>query len=66
MKTEWPELVGKPGEEAKKIIEEEKGDEVRRIQVIPNGHMVTMDFRMDRVRVFEDGAGNVTNPPRIG
>lgn len=66
MKTEWPELVGKPGVEAKKMIELEGGHEVRQIQVIPNGHMVTMDLRMDRVRVFVDRAGNVTDPPKIG
>ena len=66
MKTEWPELVGKTAEEAKKIIEVEKGHEVSQIQVIPSGHMVTMDFRMNRVRMFVDKAGKVKDPPRIG
>ncbi|RYH14967.1 hypothetical protein EON65_32645 [archaeon] len=28
--------------------------------------MVTMDFRMDRVRVFVDGEGKVTEAPTVG
>ena len=33
---------------------------------IPEGSMVTMDFRTDRVRVFVDGQGKVAQAPHRG
>jgi hypothetical protein len=34
--------------------------------IVPAKAMVTMDHRMDRVRLFVDGQGRVTKPPKIG
>ena len=65
-KTEWPELVGLDGEEAKRKVMEERSD-LSTIQIVPNNSMVTMDYREDRVRIFVDPKTNkVTKPPRIG
>jgi len=36
------------------------------VQVIPEGSPVTMDMRMDRVRVFVHPDGTVARAPRIG
>ena len=61
---DWPELVGKTGEEAKEIIQQENPN--LNIQVLPEGSPVTRDLRMDRVRIFVNENGQVTSPPRIG
>jgi len=34
--------------------------------MVPEGSMVTMDFRFDRVRVFVNEQGVVTKTPRTG
>lgn len=65
-KTNWPELVGKSAQEAKSIIEKESQGNVTTIQIIPKDSMVTMDYREDRVRIFEDENHIVVNPPMIG
>jgi glutamate dehydrogenase/leucine dehydrogenase len=62
-KTSWPEVVGENGQVAKAEIAQATGFSV---QVVPEGSMVTMDYRVDRVRIFVDGSGNVSKPPRIG
>lgn len=63
-KTEWPELVGKDGEEAKaKILEEFPKLTVFTVKV---GSMVTMDYRMDRVRVWVNASGVVARLPKVG
>lgn len=61
---EWPQLVGKKGEEAKTEIENE--DSSLKVQLIPADCGVTADFRTDRVRIFVDADGNVAKPPRVG
>ncbi|KAM3147492.1 hypothetical protein pb186bvf_000299 [Paramecium bursaria] len=63
-KHEWPEVVGQNVEEAKVIILNH--DATISVQFVPEGSMVTMDFREDRVRVFHDAANKVTQPPRRG
>ena len=63
---EWPELVGKPGEEAKQVILATGGPGIVSVDIIPEDYMVTMDFRTDRVRVFVDASGLVARPPRVG
>lgn len=63
-KEEWPELVGRPGTEAEKLIHED--DPSLTVQVLPENSMVTMDYRMDRVRVFVDDEGSVAGVPRLG
>lgn len=62
-KTTWPELVGENGEAAKATIMQQTGITVH---VIPDGSMMTMDYREDRVRIFVDTDGNVVRAPRIG
>ncbi|XP_071786995.1 uncharacterized protein [Asterias amurensis] len=61
---EWPHLVGKMGEEAKEEIS--KTDTTLQVDLVPDGYMVTCDFRTDRVRIFLDADGKVTRPPRVG
>jgi hypothetical protein len=63
-KTSWPELVGKTGEEAKQVIQDQYPD--FNIQIIPENSMVTMDYRTDRVRVFINANGIVTGTPQVG
>ncbi|TVU01368.1 hypothetical protein EJB05_53178, partial [Eragrostis curvula] len=60
-KTSWPEVVGLPVKEAKKIILKDMPE--AHIAVVPLGSPVTMDFRTDRVRIFVD---TVAETPRIG
>jgi hypothetical protein len=62
--TSWPELVGMTGDQAENSLRADHPDWT--IQVIPNGSMVTMDYREDRVRIFVDDDGKVVNPPRVG
>ncbi|MGW1774708.1 serine protease inhibitor [Streptomyces sp. NPDC002104] len=62
-KNEWPELAGKPAEEA--------GEQIRAefpgiaVHVVPEGSMVTMDFNEQRVRLFVKD-GKVVRAPRRG
>ncbi|CAM0958472.1 unnamed protein product [Alopecurus aequalis] len=64
-KTEWPELLGKSVEEAKKVILKDKPK--AKIVVVPMGSIVTMDYRTDRVRLFVDaGTGTVVQMPKVG
>nr|1Y3B_I Chain I, chymotrypsin inhibitor 2 [Hordeum vulgare] len=64
MKTEWPELVGKSVEEAKKVILQDKP--AAQIIVLPVGTIVTMSYRIDRVRLFVDRLDNIAQVPRVG
>ncbi len=63
-KSEWPEVVGFPGEQAKTIILND--DPTVNAQVIPEGSPVTMDYRTDRVRILVDGSGIVVSVPIRG
>ena len=63
-KNSWPEVVGKTGEEAKTVIETE--DPGVKAEIIDENAFVTMDFRMDRVRIRVNGNDIVTQTPRIG
>ena len=65
-KSEWPELVGMTGEDAKKAIEESSANTIKVVQVLPEGSIVTMDYSEERVRIFVNGDGIVTTTPRIG
>eukprot|EP00339_Tiarina_fusa_P016542 CAMPEP_0117016380 /NCGR_PEP_ID=MMETSP0472-20121206/12920_1 /TAXON_ID=693140 ORGANISM="Tiarina fusus, Strain LIS" /NCGR_SAMPLE_ID=MMETSP0472 /ASSEMBLY_ACC=CAM_ASM_000603 /LENGTH=68 /DNA_ID=CAMNT_0004720411 /DNA_START=289 /DNA_END=495 /DNA_ORIENTATION=- len=63
--TSWPELVGMTGQDAQATLRTEHPDWT--IQVIPDGSMVTMDYREDRVRIFVDANdGKVVKAPTIG
>ncbi|CAM4889602.1 unnamed protein product [Rotaria socialis] len=63
-KKEWPELVGKKGEEAVKIIKKETGFD--NVLIVEQGSPITLDYRTDRVRVFVDANGIVVTVPKIG
>ncbi|KAM0887709.1 hypothetical protein ACQ4PT_028842 [Festuca glaucescens] len=65
-KTSWPEVVGLPVEEAKKIILQDKPD--AQIVVLPVGTPTpTKEFFEWRVRVFIDTvAQTVAETPRVG
>jgi len=64
-KTRWPELVGKAATEAKAIIERDSGNKLH-VHIVPEGSPVTMDYRLDRVRIFENAAHKVVSPPTTG
>lgn len=61
-----PELVGKTGEEAEKVIRAEGAGRINTVQILEEGGMMTMDFREDRVRIFVNGDGIVTQTPMAG
>ncbi|KAL0322472.1 UNVERIFIED_CONTAM: Inhibitor of trypsin and hageman factor [Sesamum angustifolium] len=63
-KNSWPELVGVYGQAAAAIIERENKN-VNAI-VVEEGSSVSGDFRCDRVRVWVDGNGLVTEVPKVG
>lgn len=63
-KLSWPELLGETAEEAERKIKEEKPE--LNIHIIPPNSVVTMDYRLDRVRLFVDESGNVAQEPRLG
>ncbi|CAF1362935.1 unnamed protein product [Rotaria sordida] len=60
----WPDLVGKPVDEAVAAIKSENPS----LNVIPleEGSAVTKDLRWDRVRVFFDANNQVSSVPRTG
>ena len=57
-------LIGMNGEEAKAAIE--AIDPLLSVHIVPEGSMVTMDLRDDRVRIFVDKDENVAREPQIG
>lgn len=63
---QWPELVGKDGEEAKQVIIATGGPGIKSVDIIPEGSMVTFDFRSDRVRISVDSCGKVAKTPIVG
>lgn len=63
-KKSWPELVGESGETTEVRIQKENPYVIA--TVLREGSPLTDDFRCDRVRVFVDGNGKVTQVPNIG
>lgn len=63
-KKSWPELVGTYGEGATAIIESENNKV--KATIVEEGSFVTADFRCDRVRVWVNGNGIVTEVPKVG
>jgi len=57
-------LIGMAGEEAKRVIEAINPS--LQVHIIQQGWGMTADFRLDRVRIFVDGDGNVTKEPQRG
>jgi len=64
-KTHWPELVGMTAADAKAAIEAETSGKLS-VYIVEPDSMVTCDYRLDRVRIFEDKDHKVTQEPRIG
>ena len=62
-KSKWPELKNRPLEEVRTIIAAERPDLA--LYEVPQGSMVTMDMRMDRVRIYHKN-GQVSTIPKIG
>ncbi|CAI5507733.1 unnamed protein product [Closterium sp. Naga37s-1] len=60
----WPELVGIPGTEAREKILAE--DPTLQVGIVRPGMMVTMDYRLNRVRIYVDKDGIVNRPPTLG
>ena len=63
-RSSWPELVGQEAGAAMAAIAAERPDLA--VERVPEGAMVTMDMRMDRVRVFVGVEGNVGMEPQLG
>ena len=63
-KSEWPELVGMDGLEARKVIK----DEVPAVQasIVSLEEMITEEYMPGRVQIFVDDNCKVTWPPQIG
>jgi len=64
-KTSWPELRMVSTVEAKRIIEQEAPHFKVYVHRVDD-EFVTADYREDRVRIFEDGAGIVQVVPQVG
>ncbi|KAL5203023.1 hypothetical protein ABZP36_013975 [Zizania latifolia] len=60
-KTSWPEVVGMPAEEAKKVILKDMPD--ANIVVLPAGSVITSDYQFNRVRIIVD---TVALTPTVG
>ncbi|CAD8195365.1 unnamed protein product [Paramecium pentaurelia] len=63
-KSSWPECFGKTVQQAILIIKKDGPNLL--IQVLPEGSIVTMDYRRDRVRIFHNSQGIVIQVPSIG
>lgn len=61
----WPKLMGISCEEAKEIIQREDSL-LTRVVCLPEGSIVTKDFREDRVWIYTNDDGNVVVVPKIG
>lgn len=65
--TEWPELVGLTGEEAKTKLESMYGVGTYNIHILNENDPTSRDYRYDRIRIFVNEETNlVTIIPRIG
>lgn len=60
----WPACVGMTGEECTTYIQEYTTGLT--IVIVPEGSMVTADFREDRVRIWVDSDGFVVVTPNKG
>jgi hypothetical protein len=64
--TSWPELslVGMNGEDAKNAVI--AADSSLQVHIVPEGSIVTMDHRLDRVRIYVNGDSKVVRQPIKG
>ncbi|KAG7336856.1 Potato inhibitor I family protein [Nitzschia inconspicua] len=63
---EFPYLVGLPAEQAKEQLETEFGVGTYDIIILPENSPVTKDFLFDRIRLFVDSTGIISEVPRVG
>jgi len=63
-KEQWPELVGKTGEEAKAAVLKDRPE--LKVEIMPELGPCTMDFRQDRVRIFVNKDGKVVGNVQTG
>jgi len=63
-KEQWPELVGKTGAEAETAVKADRPD--IRVEVMNENSPCTMDYRVDRVRIFVNAENHVVSPPQTG
>ena len=62
---DWSVLVGIPGDDAKNQIKQARPD-LTMIDIVPHDAMVTMDFRLDRVRIYVGDDGKCVRKPTVG
>ncbi len=62
--SDWSNLVGKTGEEAKAAILSSRPD--ADVHILPEGSPCTRDFRPNRFRVFVDANNKVVSAPHAG
>ena len=60
----WTNFVGLTGQEAKDQMLREYPDV--KVQIVPENSMVTMDYRLDRMRIYVDKDNKVVQPPKLG
>uniref|UniRef100_A0A7S2R9S2 Subtilisin inhibitor domain-containing protein n=1 Tax=Rhizochromulina marina TaxID=1034831 RepID=A0A7S2R9S2_9STRA len=60
----WKHFVGLPAEEVKAKIMAEDGS--LHVQIVQENSPVTMDYRLDRVRLVVDKNGLLSRPPKTG
>jgi len=63
-KEQWPELVGKTGDEAAAAVKADRPDVT--VDVMNENSACTMDYRVDRVRIFVNAEKRVISPPQTG
>ena len=64
VKTLWTELNLVNVDEAVQQIKTERPE--LQVVKVKEGSMVTMDYRLNRVRVYYDESGRVSSPPKVG
>uniref|UniRef100_A0A0V0GN13 Putative type I serine protease inhibitor-like n=1 Tax=Solanum chacoense TaxID=4108 RepID=A0A0V0GN13_SOLCH len=60
----WPELIGVPTKLAKEIIEKENPS-INDVRIVLSGTPITLDYRCNRVRLFDNILGVVVQIPRV-
>ncbi|XP_049400896.1 trypsin inhibitor 1-like [Solanum stenotomum] len=63
-KSSWPELLGVPAKLAREIIQKEN-PKLTKVLNVPNGSIVTADFRCDRVRLYVNILDFIVRIPNI-
>mmetsp|Transcript_616 Transcript_616/g.822 ORF Transcript_616/g.822 Transcript_616/m.822 type:complete len:106 (-) Transcript_616:126-443(-) len=62
----WKRCVGMTGEECQEYIKRTVPDLEDRVYIIGHDQMATMDYRLDRVRIFVNENGVVERVPKRG